>query len=100
MSAMVVGVCRVSLRLPENSSLKGKRQVLRSLTTRLRNKFNVSVAEVDDNDRWQIATIGVTCVSNDARHAREMLDRVLTFIEQTRLDAEVLDTEIDVTQAF
>lgn len=97
---MVVGVCRVSLRLPENSSLKGKRQVLRSLTTRLRNKFNVSVAEVDDNDRWQIATIGVTCVSNDARHAREMLDRVLTFIEQTRLDAEVLDTEIDVTQAF
>ena len=97
---MVVGVCRVSLRLPENSSLKGKRQVLRSLTTRLRNKFNVSVAEVDDNDRWQIATIGVTCVSNDARHAREMLDRVLTFIQQTRLDAEVLDTEIDVTQAF
>ncbi len=100
MSAMAVGVCRVSLRLPENSSLKGKRQVLRSLTTRLRNKFNVSVAEVDDNDRWQIATIGVTCVSNDARHAREMLDRVLTFIQQTRLDAEVLDTEIDVTQAF
>ncbi len=97
---MVVGVCRVSLRLPENSSLKGTRQVLRSLTTRLRNKFNVSVAEVDDNDRWQIATIGITCVSNDARHAREMLDRVLTFIQQTRLDAEVLDTEIDVTQAF
>ena len=97
---MTVGVCRVSLRLPENSSLKGKRQVVRSLTARLRNKFNVAVAEVDDNDRWQIATIGVTCVSNDARHAREMLDRVVTFIQHTRLDAEVLETEIDVTQAF
>jgi hypothetical protein len=97
---MIVGVCRVTLRLPENGSLKGKRQVLRSLTQRLRNKFNVAVAEVDDNDRWQIATIGVTCVSNDARHAREMLDSIVSFIQHTRLDAEILDTEIDVSQAF
>lgn len=97
---MSVGVCRVTLRLPENSSLKGKRQLVRSLTTRLRNKFNVAVAEVDDNDRWQIATIGVTCVSNDARHAHEMLTHVVSFVEQTRLDAELLDSEIDVTQAF
>ena len=97
---MIVGACRVTLRLPENSSLKGKRQLLRSLTTRLRNKFNVAVAEVEDNDRWQIATIGITCVSNDARHAREMLDRVVAFIQYTRLDAELLDSEIDVSQAF
>ena len=97
---MIVGACRVTLRLPENSSLKGKRQLLRSLTTRLRNKFNVAVAEVEDNDRWQIATIGVTCVSNDARHAREMLDRVVAFIQYTRLDAELLDSELDVSQAF
>ena len=97
---MTVGVCRITLRLPENGSLKGKRQVLRSLTTRLRNKFNVAVAEVDDNDRWQIATIGVTCVSNDARHAQEMLDHVVTFVQHTRLDAELLESEIEVTQAF
>ena len=100
MKGMTVGICRVTLRLPENASLKGKRQLLRSLTTRLRNKFNVAVAEVGDNDRWQIATIGVSCVSNDARHAREMLDRVVAFIEQTRLDAELLDSEIEVSQAF
>jgi uncharacterized protein YlxP (DUF503 family) len=97
---MTVGVCRVTLRLPENGSLKGKRQVLRSLTQRLRNKFNVAVAEVGDNERWQIATIGVTCVSNDARHAREQLDRVVAFIAHTRLDAELLDAEIDVSPAF
>lgn len=100
MSTMIVGVCRITLRLPENSSLKGKRQVLRSLTTRLRNKFNVAVAEVGDNDRWQIATIGLTCVSNDARHAQEMLDRAVQFVEQTRLDAELIDSEIEVTPAF
>jgi hypothetical protein len=97
---LTVGVCRVTLRLPENGSLKGKRQVVQSLTTRLRGKFNVSVAEVGDNDRWQIATIGVSCVSNDARHAREMLDRVLAFIESTRPDAEVIDSEIEVSAAF
>ncbi len=97
---MTVGVCRVTLRLPENGSLKGKRQLVRSLTTRLRNKFNVAVAEVDDNDRWQIATLGVTCVSNDARHAREQLDRVVAFIQHTRLDAELLDSEVEVTPAF
>ena len=95
---MTVGVCRVTLRLPENGSLKGKRQVLRSLTQRLRNKFNVAVAEVDDNDRWQIATIGVSCVSNDARHAHEMLDNVVAFIRHTRLDAELLETEIEVEE--
>ena len=100
MSTMTVGVCRVTLRLPENSSLKGKRQLVRSLTTRLHNKFNVAVAEVDDNDRWQIATLGITCVSNDGAHAHEMLERVVTFIEQTRLDAELLDYEIDVGPAF
>ena len=100
MSGMIVGVCRVSLRLPENGSLKGKRQVVRSLTTRLRNKFNVAVAEVADNDRWQIATIGITCVSNDARHAQEMLDRVVSYIERSRLDAELIESEIEVARAF
>ena len=100
MSDMTVGVCRLTLRLPENGSLKGKRQVVRSLTARLRNKFNVAAAEVEDNDRWQIATIGVTCVSNDARHAREMLDRLVAFVQHTRLDAELLESEIEVSQAF
>ena len=100
MTTMIVGVCRITLRLPGNSSLKDKRQVVRSRTTRLRNKFNIAVAEVADNDRWQIATIGLTCVSNDARHAQEMLDRAVQFVEQTRLDAELIDSEIEVAQAF
>jgi len=100
MSAMTVGLCRVTLRLPENASLKGKRQVIRSLTSRIRNKFNVAIAEVGDNDRWQIATIGVSCLSNDPGHAHEQLERVVSFIRQTRLDAELLDYEVEVTQAF
>jgi hypothetical protein len=100
MSAMTVGVCRVTFRLPEKASLKDKRQVVRSLTARLRGKFNVAVAEVDDQESWQLATIGFSCVSNDSRHAHEMLSNVVAFIQRTRLDAELVDYEVEVTPAF
>jgi hypothetical protein len=95
-----VGSSRVTLRLPENASLKGKRQLVRSLSQRLRNKFSVAVAEVDSQDRWQIATIGIVCVSNDARHARAMLDGVIDYIAASRLDAELLESEVEVSRAF
>ena len=87
---MHVGVCKVTLRLPENQTLKGKRRVVNSLSSRLRNKFNVSVAEVEDNEAWQIATLGITCVSNSSRHTDEVLQNVLTFIEGGSDDAEVI----------
>ena len=93
---MNVGVCRVSLRLPENSSLKGKRQVLKSITSRVRNKFNVSVAEVDDNDVWQLATIGICYISNNNRHTNEVLSRVVNFISSSRFDVEILDYGIEI----
>lgn len=87
---------RFRLRIPESGSLKDKRQVVRSVAQRLRNKFQVAVAEVDDNDAWQIATIGVACVANTARQCNEVLAEIIAFVEQTRLDAEVIDIETDV----
>lgn len=97
---MNVGACRVVLRLPENDSLKGKRALVKSLAARLRNKYNVSVAEVDDNERWQIVSLGITCVANNERHINEVLSRVVEFIARSRLDAELLDYEIEVLRAF
>lgn len=64
-----------------SQSLKDKRMVLRSLRDRIRQKFNVSVAEVEDNDQWQVAVIGIVVVSNDKAHANEMLSKVVNFIE-------------------
>jgi uncharacterized protein YlxP (DUF503 family) len=93
---MNVGICKVSLRLPENMSLKGKRQVLKSITSRVRNKFNIAVAEVDDNDVWQRATIGICCVSNNRRHTNQVLSRVVNFIENSRFEVEILDYEIEI----
>lgn len=97
---MNVGVCQVKLRLPENLSLKGKRQVLKSITSRVGSKFNVSVAEVDDQDLWQLATIGICCVSNDKRYANEVLSKVVEFITDSHFEIEVLDYEIEILPVF
>ena len=93
---MNVGFCRISLRLPENSSLKHKRQVLKSITSRVRNKFNVSVAEVGDNDFWQLAAIGVCCVSNDRRYTNEVLSKMVDFVGNSHFEVEILDYEIEI----
>jgi uncharacterized protein YlxP (DUF503 family) len=95
---MMVGVCRVTLRLPENASLKGKRQVVKSLTARIRNRYNVSIAEIDNLDSWQIASLGISCVSNSNNHVNEMLTKVVGFIRASRLDAEVIDWEVELLQ--
>jgi hypothetical protein len=96
--ALAIGVCRVTLRLPENHSLKGKRQMLKSLVARLHNRFNVSVGEIDNQDSWQIASLGICCVANDDRHADEVMASVITFIRRERLDAEILDVETEVVR--
>jgi uncharacterized protein YlxP (DUF503 family) len=97
---MYVGVCKVKMRLPDNHSLKGKRQVLKSVIARAQNEFNVAIAEVDSQDLWQIAELGFCCVSNDANHAMEMVAKVVSFIERSRPDMEMLDYETEVMQAF
>ncbi len=97
---MHVGVCRISFRLPENLSLKGKRGVVKSIIARVESKFNVSVAEVDDQDLWQLATLGISCVSNDQRHANEVLSRVVNFITDSRFEVEILDYQIEILPVF
>ena len=97
---MNIGVCKISLRFPENQSLKGKRQILKSITTRVGNQFNVSVAEVDDHDSWQLATVGVCCVSNSKPHTNEVLSKVVDFIAGSRFDVEILDYEIEILSVF
>jgi uncharacterized protein YlxP (DUF503 family) len=93
---MNVGVARVSLRLPENMSLKGKRQVLKSISGRVRHRFEVAVAEVDDNDAWHRATIGICCISNDRRHSNQVISRAVDFIVNGHFDIEVLDYETEI----
>ena len=87
---------RFTLRLPESGSLKDKRQVVRSVAQRLRNKFQVAVAEVADNEAWQLATLGVACVANERRHCEDVLAEIVAYVQDARLDAEMLNVETEV----
>lgn len=78
---MVVGVCTVELWIPESQSLKDKRQVLHSVKDRLRGKFNLSIAEVDGQDLWQKAVLGMACVANDGTHVEQVLEQALNVIK-------------------
>lgn len=79
---MTIGFCHLDLYLPECASLKQKRSVIKSITVRTRNKFNVSVSELGDNERWQRAQLGVATVTNDSRYANQILSKVVDLIER------------------
>ena len=97
--ATTIGVCHLTLRLPENGSLKGKRMVLKSIQQRLHNRFNVSVAEVEHNDSWQLAGVAIACVSNSAAHANEVLSKSVNMIAALRLDVEIIEEDIELLDA-
>ena len=80
---MVVGTLRVELLIPESRSLKDKRRVVRSVLDRLRHRFRIAAAEVEDNDVHNHAVLGFAAVSNDARHARSVLSQVLEFLRNS-----------------
>jgi uncharacterized protein len=82
---MVVGVLRLELLLPENHSLKGKRSVLRAIKSRVQNKFNVSIAECEDHDLWQRATLGVSQVGAEQPHVDACLREVIRFIDDMQI---------------
>jgi uncharacterized protein YlxP (DUF503 family) len=92
---MIVGSLLVRLRLREAQSLKDKRQVVRSIRDRLRNEFNVAVAEVEAQDKWQVAVLGFATVSNEARHARETLQQIVEALRRHPV-AELIQHEIEV----
>lgn len=94
---MFIGVGRFELFIPTSTSLKDKRQVLRSVTQSVQKRFNVAVAEVDYQDKWQRAAIGVSCVAESIGHCRKVLQEVEKAIGRSAIDgAEINDRYIDV----
>jgi len=92
---MVVGTAEIQIHIPQSRSLKDKRQVLRSLKERVRSRFNVSIAEVDHQDLWQRAALGVATVATDAVFAQQVLSEVLRMVEaEGRL--AVLDVQVEM----
>jgi hypothetical protein len=95
MSAARVAVGTVEIHLPDVGSLKGKRHALKGLKDKLRQRFEVSVAEVDHHDSWQRATLAVACVSGDSRHANEVISKAVDFIE-AHVEGYVTDVQVEI----
>ncbi len=93
---MIVGVSEITLHLPTSHSLKEKRQIIKSIMARVRQQFEVAIAEVEEHDRWQIARLGVSCVSNSSQHVVEILRHVRRYIEETRPDILVTNEEVEI----
>lgn len=92
---MVVGVGLIKLTIHESNSLKAKRRVVKSVLGRVRSKFDLSIAEVDDQDKWQSCTLGFAVVTNEAGHAHSMLETVTAYVEGLHL-AEIVDSQIEI----
>lgn len=79
---MFVAIAKVTLSIPDSGSLKSKRHVVHKVLDKVKARFNVSIAEVEDNDLWQKATLGIAAVANEHAFAQECCDKVLRFIEE------------------
>lgn len=94
---MFIGIGRFELFIPASGSLKDKRQVLRSVSQSVQKRFNVSIAEVDFQDKWQRAAFGISCVSGTAGQCRKVLQEVEKAIGRAAIDgAEIVDRQLDV----
>lgn len=90
-----IGICEVKLRASWVHSLKEKRMVVRRIIERLRHKFNISIADIDDLDNHQSIVIGITCVSNSKRMTEQILDETIKCMEELT-EAEILNIDIEV----
>jgi uncharacterized protein YlxP (DUF503 family) len=95
MSVARVAVGTVEVHLPGVGSLKGKRHALKGLTEKLRQRFAISVAEVDHQDSWQRATLALACVSGDARHANAVISKAMDYVED-HVDGYVTDIQVEI----
>lgn len=97
---MLIGVCKIKLSLPENRSLKGKRQILSSLINRIRNKFQVAIAEVDQQDTWQLAILGISGVSNQGRHLESLFSQIMQYVQENSGEYYLLEHGHEILTGF
>jgi len=92
---VVVGTAKISLYIQDNHSLKEKRRIVKSIIAKVQQRFNVSIAEVDFNDKWQRIGLGLSVVGNDRRFVNSALDTILTYVDSLYL-GEIIDSDIEI----
>jgi len=79
---MLLGICTINLYFPDSHSLKDKRNIIKSIKSRIRNKFNVSVSEIDNYDLWKNTTLGIACIGNDKKYLSNVINEAIKLIEK------------------
>lgn len=92
---MIIGSCSLKLMIYESNSLKDKRHVIKSIMGRIQSRFNISISEVDLHESWKSSIIGFACVTNDTKHANQIVSNVIKFIDEDSR-VEIVDYEIEI----
>ena len=92
---MVLGTLKLSLYINDSHSLKEKRKVVKSIVAKVQKRFNVSIAEVGSNDKWQMIELGISAVGNDRRFVNSILDNILSYLDSLYL-GEIIDSDIEI----
>jgi uncharacterized protein YlxP (DUF503 family) len=92
---LVVGILKLSLYIHDNHSLKEKRKVVKSIAAKTHKRFNISIAEVGSNDKWQMLELGISTVGNDRRFVNSVLDNILSYVDSLYL-GEIIDSNIEI----
>lgn len=93
---MHIAICKIKLSLPANHDLKGKRKVVQSLIGKIRAKYNVAIAEVNNNDLLQIASLGITTVSNDSKELQKVMMKIIDNIREYQGDYYLIDHSYEI----
>lgn len=91
---MITGICKISIHIPGSNSLKDKRQVVKGIKDKIRHNFNVSIAEVEDQELWQKAVFGISCVANKQNHIAEVFSEIIKIINNNG-EIYILDSQIE-----
>ncbi len=91
----MLGTLKLSLYIHDSHSLKEKRKVVKSIVAKVQKRFNVSIAEVGSNDKWQMIELGISAVGNDRRFVNSILDNILSYLDSLYL-GEIIDSDIEI----
>ena len=91
---MTIAILLINLFVPQANSLKSKRQVVKSMKDRIRHKFNVSIAEIGDTDKWQSTTLAIACVNSNKRFVDSVLSKIVNLVD-TQAGVELVDYKIE-----
>ena len=93
---MIIGSAKIWIRLPDNNDLKGKRRVSQSVCKLIKDRFNVSICEADALENHKILVLGLVCVSTSAKHASKIVASVQAYLETTRRDVQIIDSDVEI----